>query len=41
VDGETAFFRPDDVSMFSMPLWLIEPNVSDEEDEETEGNQDD
>jgi transcriptional regulator with XRE-family HTH domain len=38
VDGERAFFRPDDVAMFSVPLWLIEPNVSDEEtDEETEG----
>jgi putative transcriptional regulator len=33
-DGERAFFRPDDVSMFSVPLWLIEPNVSDEKDED-------
>ncbi len=39
LDGERAFFRSDDVSMFSVPLWLIEPNVSDEEDEETEGDQ--
>jgi transcriptional regulator with XRE-family HTH domain len=38
LNGETAFFRSDDVSMFSVPLWLIEPNVSDEEDE-TEGDQ--
>jgi putative transcriptional regulator len=39
LDGERAFFRSDDVSMFSVPLWLIEPNVSDEEDDETEGDQ--
>jgi transcriptional regulator with XRE-family HTH domain len=37
VDGETAFFRPADVAMFSVPLWLIEPNVSHEE-EETESD---
>jgi transcriptional regulator with XRE-family HTH domain len=37
VDGETAFFRPRDVAMFSVPLWLIEPSASDEEEnEETE-----
>jgi transcriptional regulator with XRE-family HTH domain len=35
LDGERALFRSDDVSMFSVPLWLIEPNV----DEETEGEQ--
>jgi transcriptional regulator with XRE-family HTH domain len=40
-DGERAFFRPDDVSMFSVPLWLIEPNVSDEADEEDQGKEDD
>jgi transcriptional regulator with XRE-family HTH domain len=34
VDGETAFFRPRDVAMFSVPLWLIEPNVPDEEENE-------
>jgi transcriptional regulator with XRE-family HTH domain len=28
VDGETAFFRPDDVAMFSVPLWLIEQDLS-------------
>jgi transcriptional regulator with XRE-family HTH domain len=39
-DGETVFLRCDDVSMFSVPLWLIEPNVSEEENEETEGGQD-
>jgi transcriptional regulator with XRE-family HTH domain len=42
VDGETAFFRPDDVSMFSVPAWLIEPNALDEEeDEETGSSRDD
>ncbi|WOH59771.1 helix-turn-helix transcriptional regulator [Bradyrhizobium sp. BWC-3-1] len=40
LDGERAFFRSDDVSMFSVPLWLIEPNVSDEDDE-TESDQND
>lgn len=40
-DGEKAFFRSDDVSMFSVPLWLIEPNVSNEEDEEGEDDQND
>lgn len=39
LDGERAFFRSDDVSMFSIPLWLIEPNASDEEDDDTEGDQ--
>lgn len=41
-DGERAFFRSDDVSMFSVPLWLIEPNANDEdeEDEETAGDED-
>ncbi|MCK1659445.1 helix-turn-helix transcriptional regulator [Bradyrhizobium sp. 151] len=38
-DGERAFFRSDDVSMFSVPLWLIEPNAN-EEDEVTEGDED-
>ncbi|MCA1438440.1 helix-turn-helix transcriptional regulator [Bradyrhizobium sp. BRP20] len=32
-DGERAFFRSDDVSMFTVPLWLIEPNASDDEGE--------
>jgi transcriptional regulator with XRE-family HTH domain len=32
-DVETVFLRSDDVSMFSVPLWLIEPNVSDEEED--------
>ncbi|MBR0939272.1 helix-turn-helix transcriptional regulator [Bradyrhizobium jicamae] len=40
LDGETAFFRPDDVSMFSVPIWLIEPNVSDDAEDETGGDKD-
>jgi transcriptional regulator with XRE-family HTH domain len=31
LDGETAFFRRDDVSMFSVPLSLIEPMASAQE----------
>lgn len=37
-DGETAFFRPDDVSLFSVPLWLLEgDDLGADAAEETEG----
>jgi transcriptional regulator with XRE-family HTH domain len=36
VDGETAFFRPDDVSLFSVAQRLLDPSALDDEDEEDE-----
>lgn len=36
-DGEEVFIRADDVAMFSVPLWAVNPSMSDDEEEEGDG----